>query len=38
MVLDADVNQIYDIDFAPDGNLLTANGNGTVHAWDIKSN
>ena len=35
MVLDADVNRVESIAFLPDGSLLTANWNGTVHLWDL---
>lgn len=35
LVLDADVNRITNLAFFPDGCLVTANGNGTVHLWDV---
>ncbi len=35
MVLDADVNRVNSVAFLPDGSLVTANWNGTVHLWDL---
>ena len=35
LVFDADVNNIADIAFQSDGRLVTANGDGTVHVWDV---
>ena len=35
MVLDADVNRVESVAFLPDGSLVTANWNGTVHLWDL---
>lgn len=35
LLLDADVDRVSGVDFAPDGQLLTANWDGTVHQWDV---
>ncbi len=35
VVLDADVNRVESVAFLPDGSLLTANWNGTVHLWNL---
>jgi formylglycine-generating enzyme required for sulfatase activity/WD40 repeat protein len=34
-VFDADVHRIADIAFSPDGRLITANNDGTVHVWNV---
>jgi len=35
LVLDADVHRVSSVAFFPDGSLVTANWNGTVHLWDL---
>ncbi len=35
LLLDADVDRVSCLDFTPDGHLLTANWDGTVHEWDL---
>ncbi|MCC9609507.1 ankyrin repeat domain-containing protein [Blastopirellula sp. JC732] len=35
LVLDDDVSRIESIAFLPDGSLVTANGTGTVHLWNL---
>jgi formylglycine-generating enzyme required for sulfatase activity/WD40 repeat protein len=35
IVFDADAGNIADIEFQSDGRLITANGDGTVHVWDV---
>lgn len=35
LVLDADVSRVQCVDFLPDGSLVTANGNTTVHRWNL---
>ena len=35
MVIDADVDRVSCVDFTTDGQLVTANWDGTVHLWDL---